>query len=247
MLLVGRGEWTSDHPAIRAMSSGQIDAYIFDPWIPLERWLYLPLSEFLADWVTARAPTLEVIRIVGGRWDPRAHQLRDSLARTGIPFGFHSVDSETGRRLLREVGDDGSRLPILITDGGTVLVDPSDADLATSLGFPIRPPTGEFDVAIIGAGPAGLGPRCTPPPRGSRVVVLEAGMVGGQAGTSSLIRNYLGFPRGLSGQDLTNRATEQAWLFGADIVLSSPLEVCEPTVPTGSFSSAAGRRCQPER
>ena len=218
VLLISRGDWTSTHPAIQAMASGQIDAYLFDPWIPLERGLYLPLSEFLADWVTARAPVFEVIRVVGERWDPRSHRLRESLTLTGIPFGFYPVDSEAGRGVLAEVGEDGTRLPILVTDGGEVMVEPSATELAEALGLPTRPPEGPFDLAVIGAGPAGLAAAVYASSEGLRVVVLESAMTGGQAGTSSLIRNYLGFPRGLSGVDLTNRALEQAWLFGADMV-----------------------------
>jgi thioredoxin reductase (NADPH) len=220
VLLVGRRDWSSTNPAVRAMTLGQIDDYLFEPWLPLERWLNLPISQVLADWIPARGPSFEGIRIVGPRWGARSHELRDSLIRMGIPHGWYPVDSDVGRRLLEEAGQDGSRLPVVVFHSGRVFVDPSYAELVEGLGFGIRPAAAAYDLAIIGAGPAGLAAAVYAASEGLNTLVVEPQVVGGQAGTSALIRNYLGFPRGISGNDLANRALEQAWLFGANLVLA---------------------------
>ena len=223
-LLIGRGEWSTGgaHPAVRAMTLGQVDSYLFHPWAEPERWLYLPVTELLAGWANARPPREEAIRIVGSPWDAATHQLRDVLGRVAIPHGLYPPDSETGRRLLEQAGEDGARLPVVAFSSGTVLVAPTHADLAEALGFRTspRPDAGGYDLAIAGAGPAGLTAAVYAASEGLRTLVVEPGVPGGQAGTSSLIRNYLGFTRGLSGDELTNRALEQAWLFGAELVLS---------------------------
>jgi thioredoxin reductase (NADPH) len=220
VLLVGRRDWASSNPAVRAMSLGQIDTYLFEPWLPMERWLHLPISQVLADWIPSRAPSFEGIRIVGPRWGTRAHELRDTLTRMGIPHGWYLADSDAGRHLLKEAGQDGSRLPVVVFHSGRVFVDPSNAELAAGLGFGTRPAAGAYDLVIIGAGPAGLAAAVYAASEGLRTLVVEPKVVGGQAGTSSLIRNYLGFPRGISGNELASRALEQAWLFGANLVLA---------------------------
>jgi thioredoxin reductase (NADPH) len=220
VLLVGRRRWTPANPAVRAMTLGQIDDYLFEPWLPLGRWLYLPITQVLADWVPSKAPSFEGIRIVGERWGPRAHELRDMLTRMGIPHGWYLADSQAGRELLQEAGQDGSRLPVVVFHSGRVFVDPSDAELAEGLGFGTRPAAAAYDLVIVGAGPAGLAAAVYAASEGLQTLVVEPRVVGGQAGTSSLIRNYLGFPRGIGGGVLANRALEQAWLFGAHLVLT---------------------------
>jgi thioredoxin reductase (NADPH) len=220
VLLEHRGEWTSGEPVVRAMTLGQVDYLLFRPWLPPEQFLYLPVSEFLAAWEKSRAPSQEAIQIVGRRWAARSHELREILARVGIPYGFYPDESPDGRRLLEQAGVDGRRLPVVLFPRGRALVDPSDAELAEALGFGTRPATGSCDVLIVGAGPAGLAAAVYAASEGLATQVLEPGVPGGQAGTSSLIRNYLGFPYGLSGEELTSRAVQQAWLFGADLVLA---------------------------
>jgi thioredoxin reductase (NADPH) len=220
VLLVGRRDWTSTNPAVRAMTLGQIDTYLFEPWLPVERWLHLPISQVLAEWVPSQAPSFEGIRVVGPRLGTRSHELRDTLTRMGIPHGWYPVDSDAGRRLLQEAGQDGSHLPVVVFHSGRVFVDPSNAELAEALGFGTRPTAAAYDLAIVGAGPAGLAAAVYAASEGLDTLMVEPQVVGGQAGTSSLIRNYLGFPRGISGNDLANRALEQAWLFGANLVLA---------------------------
>src|SRR5215217_683784 len=220
VLLEHRGEWTSGEPVVRAMTLGQVDYVLFRPWLPREQFLYLPVSEFLAAWEKSLAPSPEAIQIVGRRWAARSHQLRDAMARVGIPYGFYPDDSPAGRRLLEQAGEDGSRLPVVLFRRGRALADPTDAQLAEALGFGTRPAAGGCDVLIVGAGPAGLAAAVYAASEGFATEVLEPGVPGGQAGTSSLIRNYLGFPYGLSGDELTTRAMQQAWLFGADFILA---------------------------
>jgi thioredoxin reductase (NADPH) len=220
VLLVERGDWSSAHPVISAMALGQIDYHLYNPWRPLERILYAAVSEFLAAWEKSREPTSVAFRIVGAEQSRRSHELRDVLTRGGVPYWFFDQNAAEGRALLREVGLDGSRLPVAVHFDGTVLIEPSYPDVAAKLGLQTRPNVDTCDVAIIGAGPAGLAAAVYAASEGLSTLVLEPAVPGGQAGTSSLIRNYLGFPRGLSGEDLTNRALEQAWLFGSRLVVS---------------------------
>jgi len=220
VLLVGRGDYTAAHPAVRAMTLGQIDYHLFTPWQPAERWLYPPVSEFLASWSKTQEPSFVAIRIVGRQWEPRSHQLRDTLTRVAMPYRFYAHDSEAGHRILEEAGQDGSRLPVVVFRTGQVLVDPSHAELSEFLGARTRPEPATYDVAIVGAGPAGLAAAVSAASEGLRTLVVEPEVFGGQAGTSSLIRNYPGFPHGISGDDLAFRTFEQAWLFGTGFVFA---------------------------
>ncbi len=226
--LVGRGEWNQTHPAVAALRRGQAESYIFVPWVLRERWLYLPVSEMLADWEASQQPPVEVMTLIGEDWERRAHTIRDVLSRLGIPFGFHRPGSAEAGQALEDAGIDGRALPILITRTGRALVDPSHEELATTLGFSTEPQQRHCDLAIIGAGPAGLAAAVYGASEGLATVVLEEELPGGQAGTSSRIRNYLGFPTGLSGRDLANRALEQAWFFGARFVFSKRVTGIRP-------------------
>jgi thioredoxin reductase (NADPH) len=220
ILRLERGDYTAANPAVRAMTLGQIDYHLFTPWLPAERWLYPPVTDFLADWSRAQPPSFVACRIVGRQWEPRSHQLRDVLTRVAFPYRFYPHDSEAGRQLLREAGQDGSRLPVVVFRTGQVLVDPSHAELAELLGGSIRPQASRYDLAIVGAGPAGLAAAVSASSEGLRTLVVEPEVFGGQAGTSSLIRNYPGFPHGISGDDLAIRTFEQAWLFGTHFVFA---------------------------
>jgi thioredoxin reductase (NADPH) len=220
ILLIERGNWSSGHPVISAMALGQVDYHLFNPWFPLERILYPGLSEFLAAWdVTQDAPNVP-IRIVGQRGAARSHEVRDLLSRAAVPYWFYELGTEDGRQALAEAGEDGSRLPVLLFYTGAVLIEPTNADVIKELGMNIKPPTATCDVLVVGAGPAGLAAAVYSASEGLHTMVVEPEIPGGQAGTSSLIRNYLGFRHGVSGEELATRASEQAWLFGADFVLS---------------------------
>jgi thioredoxin reductase (NADPH) len=228
VLLVRRGNWSAQHPVVSAMALGQIDYHLYNPWHPLERILYPAVAEFLMTWEKTSEPPVAALRIVGDEWSPRSHELRDILTRVGVPYWFYPTDSEAGRDLLAEARQDGSQRPVVVYLDGRVLVDPSHAELMATLGVKTRLDVGRCDVAVLGAGPAGLSAAVYAASEGLATVVVEPVVPGGQAGTSSLIRNYLGFQRGISGDDLTNRAVEQAWLFGVDFVLSQTATSIQP-------------------
>jgi len=219
VLLVDRGQWTS-HPVRRAMVLGDVDGYLFIPWMPREQWLYLPMAEYLADWSRTQRPEMTAVTIVGRRWEDRSHALRDIFSRASIPYAFHEPDTEEGRAALVQMGIDGSVLPAVRFHSGQVARDPDDITVVEALGFRTSDPGLACDVAIVGAGPAGLSAAVYAGSEGLSTIVIDPDVPGGQAGTSSRIRNYLGFPRGLGGGELTNRATEQAWLFGAEFLLA---------------------------
>ena len=221
VLLIGRGEWSREHPAVAAMRTGQVDSYIFVPWGLPERWLYLPVGEILADWEASQPPPFEAARIVGDEYEARAHALRDLFSRIGVPYRFVPADAEEGRVLRAETAADAA-LPLLAFRSGTLLSDPSVERVAQALGFATEPEPAPCDVAVVGGGPAGLAAAVYAASEGLRTTVIEPTIPGGQAGTSSRIRNYLGFPNGVSGRDLANRALEQAWFFGARFVLARP-------------------------
>ena len=223
VLLVRRGQWAS-HPVRRAMVLGEVDGYLFVPWLPREQWLHLPMAEYLADWSRTQKPEITAVTIVGRPWDSRSHSLRDILSRASVPFAFHDADSQEGRAALEGLGTNGSTLPVVKFHTGEVAVDPSDITISEMLGFRTSRPGLACDVAIVGAGPAGLSAAVYAASEGLSTMIIDPSVPGGQAGTSSRIRNYLGFPRGLSGSDLTNRATEQAWLFGAEFLLARHVE-----------------------
>jgi thioredoxin reductase (NADPH) len=202
----------------RASALGRIDFWVAKGWVNPEEWLYPQVQEALTAWTIAHRPGHVVYRIVGGQWAPRSHELRDLLACNGVPFAFFAADSAAGRQLIEQFRIDVRRLPALVRYDGTVLHDPSFAEVAAAHGIQTRPSPGVHDLAIVGAGPAGLAAAVYGASEGLRTVVLEPHAIGGQAGASSLIRNYLGFPRGISGGALAHRAWEQAVLFGAEFV-----------------------------
>jgi thioredoxin reductase (NADPH) len=170
---------------------------------------------------------MELVRVVGAEPSPRAHELRELLERNRIPHGFHRADSDEGKRLLERAGLDGSRLPVVVLLDGLVLVDPTNAEVLDSLGA-TNLEERTCDLAVVGAGPAGLATAVYGASEGLSTIVIEREAIGGQAGTSSLIRNYLGFPRGISGGELTQRAYQQAWLFGTKYVLAREVSRLQP-------------------
>ena len=220
ILLIERGNYSARHPVVSVMALGQVDYHLFNPWFPLERILYPGISEFLAAWDTSQDAHNVAVRIVGQPAVARSHQVRDLLSRAAVPYWFYEPESEAGRTALAEAGEDGTRLPVMLFYSGTILIDPSNTDVISELGMTIRPPSSSCDVMVLGAGPAGLAAAVYAASEGLHTMVVEPEVPGGQAGTSSLIRNYLGFRHGVSGEELAGRATEQAWLFGADIVLT---------------------------
>jgi len=171
-------------------------------------------------WTIAHRAHHVVYRIVGEHWAPRSHELRDLLSRNGVSFAFYPVGSPTGQELLREFPVDRARLPALIRHDGTVLNNPSLAEVADAHGIQARPAADIQDLVILGAGPAGLAAAVYGAWEGLTTTVIEELAIGGQAGTSSLILNYLGFARGVGGGDLAHRAWQQALLFGTQLVFT---------------------------
>jgi thioredoxin reductase (NADPH) len=218
ILLVER-DYSADNPIVSAMTMGQIDYHLAKPWIPMQG-LYPAVSEFLSAWAASGDPEFEMFRVVASAYSPRAHEIRELLNRMNMPFGYYESDSPEGRQLLREAGQYRVRVPIVVRHDGRVLVDPTDAAIIQAFGGGTEIGSGVHDVIIVGAGPAGLAAAVHASSEGLRTVVLEKDISGGQAGTSSHIRNFPGFTWGIGGQDLAYRACEQAWLFGANMVFA---------------------------
>ena len=222
ILLIARGNWSSDHQVIGAIAMGQVDFHLFNPWHPLERILYPAVSDFLSVWAKSQEEPIVAIRICGPWNSPRTHEMRDLLTRASIPFRFYEDNTDEGRAFLEEVGATGGKLPVVAFYTGDVLEDPSNSDVVSTLGMKTQTHVESCDLLIVGAGPAGLAASVYAASEGLHTVILEPVVPGGQAGTSALIRNYLGFHRGVSGEELIGRAVEQAWLFGVDFVLTQP-------------------------
>ena len=204
----------------RATALNRIDFWVVKGGFSPEEWLYLRVQEALSAWTRLHGSHHEVLRIVGEHWSPRSHELRETMTRNTIPHGFYASESERGRELIAAHGVDVARLPAVILHDGSVVHQPTTADIAHALGVNTRPSSQVHDLVIVGAGPAGLAAALYGASEGLRTMVVEDRAIGGQAGTSSMIRNYLGFPRGISGGDLVFRAWEQALLFGAEFVFT---------------------------
>lgn len=215
-LLVAWGDREASPTILQGCALGELDNYLYKPWNPAEVHLYPLISEFLAEWTQVHRPGMALINIVGEEDAPRSNQIRELLNRNGVPHGFHERNSLMARRLGEQYGVDVERGPVVFLLDGSALADPTDAEIMDAIGG--NPSELFCDVAVIGSGPAGLASAVYAGSEGLRTLVIERHVIGGQAGASSLIRNYLGFPRGISGGELTQRAYQQAWLFGAKFV-----------------------------
>jgi thioredoxin reductase (NADPH) len=202
----------------QATTFQQADNCLPKPWHPAEQLLYPAVSDLLAAWSRVARPGPEVVQVIAQQWAPRSHEIRDLLSRNGVPFGFYTPDSQHGTEVMHYAGLIEDDLPALKMFDDRVLIKPANADVAAALGARTRTDGDTYDVTVIGAGPAGLAAAVYAASEGLSTLVLETEALGGQAGTSSMIRNYLGFPRGISGTDLTARAYEQAWTFGAEFL-----------------------------
>lgn len=212
--------------AISAINNANINYFFMKPWDPPADHLYPQLDDLLDDWRASYRPTFEGIRVLGTRWSPRSYEMRDFLARNHVPYQWIDVelsasDPET-KRLLEVLGPESANLPIVLFPDGTKLLESLPADVAQKVGLRTRAQTDFYDLAIIGGGPAGLAAAVYGASEGLKTVMIEREAPGGQAGMSSRIENYLGFPTGLSGGDLARRAVVQAQRFGVEIL--SPQE-----------------------
>jgi thioredoxin reductase (NADPH) len=206
----------------QAMALGRIDRSIVKGWVTPDEWLYPQVQEVITDWTLTHGARHLVFRIVGEQWDPRSHELRDGMTRNVVPFEFIEVNSDAGQLLVKELEIDLDELPAVIRHDGSVLHNPSFTEVAAAHGMQTELEDEDYDLTVVGAGPAGLAAAVYGASEGLRTMVVEHLAIGGQAGTSSLIRNYLGFPRGLSGAALAHQAWEQAVLFGAQFVFTKP-------------------------
>jgi thioredoxin reductase (NADPH) len=218
------GDPSAADTILRGSALGDLDYWVPRPWSSPDEPFHRAISEFLADWSRLHEPP-EVLRLVGAGWDPATYALRDLLTRNSVPFGFYEAGTERGDELLAAAGASAARLPVAILFDGRTFVQPTVAEIGAAFGIATSAPDRVFDVAIVGAGPAGLAAAVYAASEGLSTTVVERQAIGGQAGTSSLIRNYLGFPRGVGGADLAQRAYEQAWLFGAEFVLGDAIEL----------------------
>lgn len=217
-LLVSWGDRDASPVILQACALGQLDNYLYKPWAPAEVHLYPYVSEFLAEWTRLHRPGMELIHIVGDEYSTRANEIRELLDRNGIPHGFHPAGSPMADQLLDKHHAGQQALPLVFLLDGSMLVNPGDAEIMDGVGE--SPDALQCDVAVVGGGPAGLTAAMYAGSEGLGTLAIERHVIGGQAGASSLIRNYLGFPRGISGAELTQRAYQQAWLFGAKFVFS---------------------------
>jgi thioredoxin reductase (NADPH) len=218
VLLVDR-DYSATSPAVQAITLGHADYHIVRPWIDDEM-MYRAMSEYLSAWTREQEPNFELFRIIAAEGDRRIPLLRDVMTRFSMPFGFYAVDSEAGRRLLDQAGLNATRLPVVLRHDGRVMIDPGLPELARAIGAQVSNDIDTCELAIIGAGPAGLTAAVYAASEGLETVMLELAVSGGQAGSSPLIRNYPGFPHGIGGGTLMQRTCEQAWLMGAHIVFA---------------------------
>ena len=206
--------------AIDAINQSQVDYYLLKPWDPPEERLYPVLDDLLADWRAGFRPGYGGVRVVGSRWSSEAHRIKDFLARNAVPYQFIDVESDEAKAM----GADEADLPLVILPEGERLAVPDSGTLAERLGLRTSADAEFYDLAIVGGGPAGLAAAVYGASEGLRTVLIEREAPGGQAGTSSNIENYLGFPSGLSGSDLARRAVTQAERFGVEIVAPQEAE-----------------------
>ncbi len=205
--------------AIRAINTVKIDYYLLKPWDPPEERLYPVLNDLLDDWLSLFRPPFAGIRVIGNRWSPKSHQTKDFLGRNQVPYQWLDIETdEEARRLVTYADDCRQCLPLVLFPDGSHLTQPTNVQIAEKIGLKTQAELPFYDLAIVGAGPAGLAAGVYGASEGLSTVMIEREAPGGQAGSSSRIENYLGFPVGLSGGDLARRAVTQAKRFGVEIL-----------------------------
>jgi thioredoxin reductase (NADPH) len=215
--------------AIDAINVVDLDHYLLKPWDPPEEKLYPVIDALLDAWMQSDHRPVPEIKVVGHRWSARCSEVREFLARNQVPYRWYNSDEPEAERLLEAAHADGLSLPVVITPDGDPLIEPTDAELASRVGLATTPSKDFYDLIVIGGGPAGLGAAVYGASEGLRTVLVERTATGGQAGQSSRIENYLGFPDGVSGAQLTDRARRQAAKFGAEVLTTRnvvALDVC---------------------
>jgi thioredoxin reductase (NADPH) len=205
--------------AITGINEIGLDHYLMKPWDPPELRLYPVLDDLLAEWRARTRPTFEGIRVLGSQWSPQSFAAKEFLSRNRVPYEWVDVDQDTtAHALVESLTGDVTKLPVIVFPDGSHLVAPTTAALATKAGLQTHAKQPFYDVVVVGGGPAGLANAVYAASEGLRTVLVESEAAGGQAGTSSMIENYLGFPAGVTGADLAQRATMQARKFGAELL-----------------------------
>jgi len=219
--------YADTNAAISAINEANVDYFFMKPWDPPSEHLYPQLDDLLDDWLASYHPGYDGIRVLGTRWSARSYELRDFLARSHVPYQWIDVESSANdpetKTLLQALGPDANHLPVVLFPDPPTLPNAAPAEVAQRVGLRTRADTSFFDLAIVGGGPAGLAAAVYGASEGLKTVIVEREAPGGQAGMSSRIENYLGFPSGLSGADLARRAVAQARRFGVEIL--APQEV----------------------
>jgi thioredoxin reductase (NADPH) len=204
--------------AIRAINVVDVDHYLLKPWEPPDEKLYPVVDALIETWRAVGDRAVEETRVLGHRWSAESFAARDFLARNAVPYRWYNIEEPEGARLLETAGATADDVPVLLTADGTVLKSPSEAEIAAAVGLTTTPTTDFYDLIVVGGGPAGLGSAVYGASEGLRTVLVERQATGGQAGQSSRIENYLGFPDGVSGAQLTDRARRQAAKFGSEVL-----------------------------
>ncbi|WP_448628450.1 FAD-dependent oxidoreductase [Geodermatophilus sp. URMC 64] len=215
--------------AIRAINVVDVDQYLLKPWEPVDEKLYPVVDAMIRAWEESPDAPVEDVRIVGHRWSAPSYKARDFLARNAVSYRWYSAEEPEGQRLLAAAGATADDVPVVLTPDGQVLRAPSAAQLAAAVGLDVDPRTDFYDLVVIGGGPAGLGAAVYGASEGLRTVLVEKRATGGQAGQSSRIENYLGFPDGVSGAQLADRARRQAVKFGAELLTARDVVALEST------------------
>jgi len=230
-LLVTFGAWGDpavSQAILQGIAAGRFDYYVLTPWRTPDELFNRTVAEFLHDWSRSRRGDEREVTVVGPAWSPRAHDLRDMLTRSGIPHRFLAADDPAAAPVLATCRAPEGSLVVRFQPSGRVLVDPTATDVARAFGLVTDLPGHDWDVVIVGAGPAGLAAAVYGASEGMRTLVVERQAIGGQAGSSSMIRNYLGFARGIGGAELTQRAYQQAWVFGATFLMTREVTALTP-------------------
>jgi thioredoxin reductase (NADPH) len=226
--------------AIDAINVVDLDHYLLKPWDPPEEKLYPVVDAMLESWLASDYRPVPETKVVGHRWSARSAEVREFLARNQVPYRWYAAGEPEGQRLLEAAQADGLNLPLVICPDGDPLIEPSDAELAAKVGLATTPSKDFYDLVVIGGGPAGLGAAVYGASEGLRTVLVERTATGGQAGQSSRIENYLGFPDGVSGAQLTDRARRQAAKFGAEVLTTRDVTRLEVKGSARSVSFADG-------
>jgi thioredoxin reductase (NADPH) len=232
--------YADTHAAIDAINVVDLDHYLLKPWDPPEEKLYPVIDGLLDAWRAAGDRPILHTKIIGHRWNARSAEVRDFLARNRLPYHWFMADEPEGERLLEAASQDGRTLPVVITEQGEPMVNPSETELADRLGLSTTPSEEFYDLVVIGGGPAGLAAAVYGASEGLNTVLIERTATGGQAGQSSRIENYLGFPDGVSGSQLADRARRQAEKFKAELITTREAVALEVNGPVKTIKFADG-------